>query len=80
MDIIASGSPRAKFTLTPRHEVQRLGALAPMPPRAVIASFRGGGLSGAYGASDDGFPVFPLVVYGVIAGLILGTVHARRRG
>lgn len=80
MDIIASGSPRAKFRLTPRHEVQRLAGLAPTLPRAVVASFRAGGMNGLGQAPSPGFPVFPLVVYGLLVGLMLGTVHSRRRG
>lgn len=82
MDVIASGSAqKARFTLTPRHEVQRLDGLAPPLPRAVVATFRAGGMNGLGEAPpDQGFPVFPLVVYGVLIGLMVGTVHARRRG
>ena len=83
MDFISSGSPRARFTVTPRHEVRRLNGLAPEPSRAVVASFRGGGMSGlgkaGYGSSDTGFPVFPLVVYGILAGLMLAAVSNRRK-
>jgi hypothetical protein len=75
VDFISSGSPRPRFTMTPRHEMRRLNGLAPVPPRAVVASFRGLG-AGLY--SDPGFPVFPLVVYGILIGLMVGS--GRRRG
>jgi len=41
MQIIASGSPRAQFTMSPRYEAQRLAGMQPAPSRAIVASFHG---------------------------------------
>lgn len=84
MDIVTSGSGsarRVKFTLGPRYESRPVSGLAPELTKeqaatlvAVSTGVRGLGEAPA----DKGFPLLPLVVYGVLAGLVVGTMRARR--
>jgi len=74
MQVIASGSPRARFTMTPRHEAQRLNGLAPELPRRVVATFRAGGMNGL-GAP---FPPVATGAYMLLVGLFLGALGGRR--
>lgn len=76
MRVVVSGSKAPRFTMTPRHEMQRLSGLAPGLTRAQAATLTA--VSTGVRGLGATFPPVATGAYALLLGLFLGSLGGRR--